>query len=175
MPLLDGEGLRAERWTRVADGAPVPPGADVILPLARFAAELEGLARTGGRLGVQVANTVALAALTSYLPRLALIAIEFPSFADGRGFSLARQLRLAGFTGELRATGHVIADQLGFLRACGFDTVELDAALAARQPAEHWVAAARAFSLSYQRGYDGPRNVLEARRAARARRLAAAD
>jgi len=70
------------------------------------------------------------------------IRIDFPSFADGRGFTIARQLRLMGFTGRLRACGHVLADQYAMARRAGFDEVEIDDALAARQPESQWLARA---------------------------------
>lgn len=78
-------------------------------------------------------------ALKDALATLTAIRVDFPSFADGRGFTIARRLRLAGFTGRLRAKGHVISDQYAMARRSGFDEVEIDAALAARQPAEQWV------------------------------------
>lgn len=71
-----------------------------------------------------------------------MIRVDFPSFADGRGFTLARILRMNGFTGRLRARGHVIADQYAMARRSGFDEVEIDAALAARQPEPQWLARA---------------------------------
>lgn len=70
------------------------------------------------------------------------IRIAFASFADGRGFTLAAHLRRLGFAGRLRAAGHVIADQYAMARRAGFDEVEIDAALAARQPVEQWLARA---------------------------------
>jgi uncharacterized protein (DUF934 family) len=70
------------------------------------------------------------------------IRIAFPKFSDGRGFTLARRLRQRGFTGRLRARGHVIADQYAMARRAGFDEVEIDAALAARQPEAQWLARA---------------------------------
>lgn len=71
-------------------------------------------------------------------PVLEMIRIDFPTSADGRGFTIARALRLRGYTGRLRARGHVLADQYAMARRCGFDEVEIDAALAARQPADQW-------------------------------------
>ncbi len=71
-------------------------------------------------------------------PTLQMIRIDFPSSADGRGFTIARALRLRGFTGRLRARGHVLADQYAMARRSGFDEVEIDDALATRQPAEQW-------------------------------------
>ena len=67
-----------------------------------------------------------------------LIRIRFASFADGRGFTLARRLRLQGYKGRLRAAGHVIADQYAMARRAGFDEVEVPAALALRQAEPHW-------------------------------------
>ena len=61
-------------------------------------------------------------ALIPYLDRLALIEIAFPTFRDGRGYSSARVLREAGYTGELRAEGDVLVDQIPFMRRCGFDS-----------------------------------------------------
>ena len=81
-------------------------------------------------------------ALTGPLLDAAMIRIEFPSFADGRGFTLARLLRLNGYRGRLRAAGHVISDQYAMVRRSGFDEVEISDDLAARQPEPHWQARA---------------------------------
>lgn len=67
-----------------------------------------------------------------------IIRIDFPSAADGRGFTIARMLRLRGFTGRLRAKGHVLADQYAMARRTGFDEVEIPDDLAARQPEPQW-------------------------------------
>jgi uncharacterized protein (DUF934 family) len=68
-----------------------------------------------------------------------LIRVDFPSFADGRGFTIARQLRLMGYKGRLRARGHLIADQYAMARRAGFDEVEISPDLAGRQPEEQWL------------------------------------
>ena len=60
--------------------------------------------------------------LLPYLDRLALVEIDFPRFRDGRGYSSARILREAGYTGEIRASGDVLVDQVLFMRRCGFDS-----------------------------------------------------
>ena len=77
-------------------------------------------------------NTIALT------PTLQMIRVDFPSFADGRGFTIARLLRLRGFTGRLRAKGHVLSDQYAMARRAGFDEVEISDELAARQPQDEW-------------------------------------
>ncbi len=59
--------------------------------------------------------------LIPHLGQLALIEVSFPAFRDGRGYSTARILREAGYTGELRAAGDVLVDQISHMRRCGFD------------------------------------------------------
>ena len=78
------------------------------------------------------------ASLPGRLEGVETIRVDFPSFADGRGFTIARQLRLMGFTGRLRARGHVIADQYAMARRAGFDEVEISDELAKRQPEDEW-------------------------------------
>jgi len=61
-------------------------------------------------------------ALLPYLDRIALVEVSFPKFRDGRGYSTGRILREAGYTGELRAQGDVLVDQIPLMRRCGFDS-----------------------------------------------------
>ena len=76
--------------------------------------------RTKARSAIEVASGEAVDALAPYLQRLALIALAFPKFSDGRAYSSARLLReRLGFTGELRAIGDVLADQIPLMRRCG--------------------------------------------------------
>ncbi|MFN3954276.1 MAG: DUF934 domain-containing protein [Pararhodobacter sp.] len=88
--------------------------------------------------GLDLPADTAPGALEGLMRGAALIRIRFNQFSDGRGFTLARQLRRLGYGGRLRAVGHVLADQYAMARRSGFDEVEIDAALAARQPAAHW-------------------------------------
>ena len=81
---------------------------------------------------------------------LQMIRIDFPSSADGRGFTIARALRLRGYEGRLRAHGHVIADQYAMARRSGFDEVEINDEIAARQPAAQWLARADWKANDYQ-------------------------
>jgi uncharacterized protein (DUF934 family) len=87
----------------------------------------------------------------------ALVRITFPSSSDGRGFTLARLLRLRGFRGRLRAAGHVIADQYAMVRRAGFDEVEIDDALAKRQPEDQWLFRADWRAHDYQARLGGLR------------------
>jgi uncharacterized protein (DUF934 family) len=77
-------------------------------------------------------------AVARHFRRTSVIRIPFRSFADGRGFTLARELRRLGYRGRIRAAGHLISDQWPLARACGFDEVEITAAQAARQPEAAW-------------------------------------
>lgn len=79
-----------------------------------------------------------------------LIRVEFPSFSDGRGFTIAKVLRNRGYTGHLRAKGHVIADQYTMARRSGFDDVEISDELAARQPESQWIFRANWRAHDYQ-------------------------
>ncbi|ASK87445.1 DUF934 domain-containing protein [Sphingorhabdus sp. SMR4y] len=64
--------------------------------------------------------------LLPYLDRLSLVEIDFPAFGDGRGYSAAQILRESGYTGELRASGDVLLDQVSHMRRCGFDAFAPD-------------------------------------------------
>jgi len=156
--LVTREGLKPDRFRRDLETS-----APRLVPLDT----LENALASNGEIGVEIANTVKAEALLPHFDRLALIAIAFPAYGDGRGYSLAKQLRALGFTGTLRAVGPLIADQFHYALACGFDEIELPAANAARQPEPQWQAALAQRSLSYQRGYDQPGNILERRRARR--------
>ncbi len=79
-----------------------------------------------------------------------MVRVDFPSSADGRGFTIARVLRLKGYKGRLRAKGHVLADQYAMARRSGFDEVEIDNALASRQPEDQWLARANWEENNYQ-------------------------
>ncbi len=87
---------------------------------------------------VDLAQTDDPETLRAALPDLNLIRIAFPAFNDGRAFTVARRLRMMGYTGTLRAHGPVIADQYTMLRRVGFDQVEIPDDLAQRQPARQW-------------------------------------
>ena len=89
-------------------------------------------ARTGH--GIDLPSSADPAELAGRLSDIPLIRVDFPSFADGRGFTIAARLRRMGYRGRLRANGHVIADQYAMARRAGFDEVEFDDGLAARQP-----------------------------------------
>jgi uncharacterized protein (DUF934 family) len=87
---------------------------------------------------VDLSNTDDPTALAGHLDQLTLIRVAFPAFNDGRAFTIARRLRMMGYTGQLLALGPVIADQYAMLRRVGFDGAEIPDDIAARQPADQW-------------------------------------
>ncbi|OAN84565.1 oxidoreductase [Jannaschia sp. EhC01] len=108
----------------------------------------EGVPANGTAVDIAPSDDVAV--LAGNLARLTFIRVAFPSSADGRGFTLAKRLRAMGYRGRLRAAGHVLADQYAMARRAGFDEVEIDAALAARQPEAQWLARADWHAHDYQ-------------------------
>ena len=92
------------------------------------------------------------APLFEHLQVIPLVAINFPVFTDGRGFSYGRELRERGFTGELRASGHFIRDQMTYLARCGFDAFQL----ADESALDEALASLRDFSEHYQAAIDQP-------------------
>ena len=117
--------FRRDAWVSVADGEPLPE-TPVILSRKRWLAEREALTSRNAPLGLLIAAGEAVDDLAADLGRFALIALDFPKFSDGRAFSIARLLREKhGHTGELRAVGNVLSDQIPFMRRVGFDAFEV--------------------------------------------------
>ncbi len=108
---------------------------------------------TGGFEGANVldlASDTDPATLADKLAGVEMIRVDFPTFSDGRGFTIARMLRLMGYDGRLRAKGHVISDQYAMARRVGFDEVEISDDLATRQPEDQWLFRANWQSHNYQ-------------------------
>jgi uncharacterized protein (DUF934 family) len=152
MPLVEGGRIVEDRYLRVTDDAPIPDRVPVIVPATRFLADAGELTRRDGSLGVAWPNDRRVAELAPWLGHIALLALEFPKFRDGRAYSQARLLREQyGFRGTLRATGDILRDQFNFLVRAGFDSFEVKKAADARVFAE---VLAR-YSVVYQPGADG--------------------
>jgi len=156
MPLLKAaQGFVDDDWTQLGPEEPLPSQGDVVVPWTRLARDWETLLRHDGRLGVLFPNNEKVASLDLYLSRLALVVLNFPVFNDGRSFSIARQLRLDGFLGELRASGNVMPDLLQFMLQVGFDSFEVTE----RYSPELWTKSLKRMSLTYQHGLGDGRTV----------------
>ncbi len=149
-----------------ADGvaAALPPSGDVIVPLALWQASREQLLARAGRLGVWLSGDQDPAEIAGDLQHFEVVAVDFPKFTNGRGYSVGRLLRERhGWRGELRAVGDIQRDQLSYLARCGFDAFDLrdadDSAAA--------LAAFDDFSESYQACVDQPVPLFRRRQAAR--------
>jgi len=125
--LTDGVAAYADdSFVHVTDEDAIPEAGDVILSLTRFQAEGDALLSSNSRkVGVRIESNEEVEALAYDLPRLAVVAVAFPKFRDGRAYTSARLLReRLGFNGEVRAVGDVLQEQLGFMIRCGFDAFE---------------------------------------------------
>lgn len=126
MALYRNGRVVADAWRFPADNEPVPALGDVALPKARFIAERAALRARASRLGVVLTGGDSIDGVDIDLPRLSLIVLRFARFADGRPYSIARQLRDHwGYRGELRAAGEVLRDQIALLLRAGFDALEI--------------------------------------------------
>lgn len=158
MRVIKDRKIIDDGWTLLAPEAPIPPSGDVIVSVAQWAAYNATLgaaapAERSGKLGV-VVHSDELPEQIEHLDRLPLIAIDFPKFGDGRGYTTARLLRQRlGYKGELRAVGDVLRDQLFYMARCGIDSF----ALKAGKDIEGALAAFDDFSVAYQAAADDPR------------------
>jgi uncharacterized protein (DUF934 family) len=150
--LIKSRRIVADSWQRLkrgADGAlpELPERGDYIVPLALWLERRAELLERPGELGVWIDSHEEPEAIAADVGRFAVIAVNFPKFQDGRGFSIGRLLRERyGHKGELRAVGHITRDHLYYMEGCGFDAFELREG----EDAEQALAGFGAFSESYQ-------------------------
>ncbi|MFZ5669167.1 MAG: DUF934 domain-containing protein [Pseudomonadota bacterium] len=159
--LADGRcSASTDPFVDLADEDALPPDGPVILSLARFQADGDALVSAGRPVGVRLAPDEAVEDLAYDLPRLALVAVVFPRFGDGRGYSSAALLRgRLGYAGEIRAVGEVLREQAAFLVRAGFDAfLPTDGSGAAA-----WAAAAGRYRHVYQRAADARAPAFEER------------
>ena len=150
--IKDGK-ISTDGWLHADASSPLPAAGDVIVPLARWLAEREQLLSRSGRIGVRLASSEGPEPVREDLQHIALIALEFPSFRDGRAYSYARILREQyGFRGELRAVGNVLYDQFMFMHRCGINAYEVQK----DGDAERFARALTEFTVRYQPGEETP-------------------
>ena len=152
MPLIKNGRVIADRYVHVLDDAPLPDGIPVIAPATRFLADAAEILQHDASVGVAWPNNRRVAELAPYLDRLAVVALAFPAFKDGRAYSQARLLRERyGFRGELRATGQILRDQFMFLVRAGFDVLDV----AKASDVEAFATALKRYSVFYQAAGEG--------------------
>lgn len=152
--LMNAQGARiADEWTFLADGEDGPESGAFVLPITRWLAERETLlARNDVKLGILIGAGEKIEDVADDLSRFDLVAVAFPAYRDGRGFTTARLARERyGFKGDLRAVGDVLPDLLFYMLRCGFSSFTLRAP----HPEEDFARAAKTFSISYQAASDG--------------------
>ncbi len=160
MPLIKNGAFEDDKWVAVDDDSDLPADKPVILSLARWQAERETLVGRNAPVAVKLQSSEAPDALQADLDRLAMIALDFPAFKDGRGYSYARVLREHfGFEGEIRATGEVLRDQWLAMTRCGVDAF----IVADNVTLEAFNEAVNELSLVYQPTGDGRKTVMQLR------------
>lgn len=169
VPVLTRDGTWiADEWSVIRDpAAAVNESEAALLPLTLYLTQSPLTAR-----GVCLSPTDDPAALVPYLDAIPLIAIDFPVFNDGRGYSIAAVLRSRyQYRGDLRAIGDVLIDQLFFLRRVGFTSFLL------RADQDHFKAVVklRTFSDAYQGAADNPLPAFRRHARPNARELAEHD
>jgi len=152
MPLVKGGRIVADDFTRIEDGGELPASGKILVPAARFLADHAEYAGREGGVGVIWPNDKNIAELVPHLGKLALIALVFPAYKDGRAYSQARLLRERyNYRGELRATGQILRDQFVFMLRAGFDSFEVKK----QADAEAFMQTAKRYSVFYQPTGDG--------------------
>ena len=163
-PLIANGAVVDDTWVFIDDETPLGD-TPAIISLDRLKAEADTLRSRNAKLGVVIrTNTQGktklgedVRELSPYLDMLTTIAIDFPVYRNGRGYSDARILREElGFKGELRAIGEVLFDQWSFMARCGFNTFEIDSSI----PVKAFNEALNELSEAYQPAVDNQRGVL---------------
>lgn len=160
MALIKGGVVIEDPFVSVAGDEPLPPEGGVIVGLERWRAARAELVARGTPLGVRLRSDEPPEQIADDLAVLALVALEFPAFRDGRAYSYARILRERyGFAGEIRAVGDVLMEQLHFMLRTGFDAFELGG----DDPLAQYEAALEDFSVWYQPTGDGRTTAVQLR------------
>ena len=160
MPLVKGGKITDDVFVHVADGAALPDDGAVLVSAARFLGNPAAILDRKARAGVMWPNNRDVDDLVPHLDRLAVVALVFPTFRDGRAYSQARLLRERfSYRGELRATGQVLRDQFVFMLRAGFDSFEVKK----QSDAEAFAQTVKRYSVFYQPTGDGRLTALHRR------------
>ena len=121
--LKNRQFVNDDNWSEISDEQLLVAGQTQIVSLARLE-QLESSV-SKAEIGVVISSEESIDTLLAHLEKVTLVVVRFEALRDGRGFSFARLLRRAGFTGEIRASGEVSRDRLAYLERCGFNSVLL--------------------------------------------------
>jgi uncharacterized protein (DUF934 family) len=158
MPLIKNGAVIADPFTMLADDQPLPAEGGAIVSLTRFRKDRETLLARNAPLGVRLNADESPEELGDDVHRLSVVVIVFPKFRDGRGFSWARMLRTRlNFTGEVRAGGDFLYDQISYLLRTGFDALDSNFTL------EDLNRARSEMSAVYQPSADGKKTIRDLR------------
>jgi uncharacterized protein (DUF934 family) len=158
MPLVKGGQIITDPFVLV--GAELSEAGAVLVTAKRFLQDAEAILQRSAKAGVIWPNNRDVDELVPYLDRLAVVALVFPSFRDGRAYSQARLLRERfAYRGELRATGQVLRDQFVFMLRAGFDAFEVKK----QADAEAFAQTVKRYSVFYQPTGDGRLTALHRR------------
>ncbi|MGO9007045.1 MAG: DUF934 domain-containing protein [Beijerinckiaceae bacterium] len=126
MTLFKNGAFVSDPWQRVDVTDDLPQDGKVLLSVEQWRQFAASHPRANIACGLLLEPGIDVEDFARDYDRLALVAINFPKFVDGRGYSMGRKVReRCGFSGELRATGDILFDQLQLLVRCGFDTFEI--------------------------------------------------
>jgi uncharacterized protein (DUF934 family) len=160
MPLVKGGKITDDVFVHVADGAALPDDGAILVPASRLLENPASVLDRKDKIGVIWPNNRDVDDLVPYLDRLAVVALVFPIFRDGRAYSQARLLRERfSYRGELRATGQVLRDQFVFMLRAGFDSFEVKK----QGDAEAFAQTVKRYSVFYQPTGDGRLTALHRR------------
>ncbi|HLV16378.1 MAG TPA: DUF934 domain-containing protein [Pseudomonas sp.] len=161
--IIKNDQVVTDNWHLLDKGASlegVPNSDNIIVPLALWREHAHALKARDGALGVWLDADEAVEEISDSLDCFQVVALNFPTFTDGRHYSSARLLRERyGYRGEIRAIGDVLRDQLFFMRRCGFDAY---AVRADRDPYDA-LEGLKDFTVTYQAATDDPRPLFRRR------------
>jgi uncharacterized protein (DUF934 family) len=126
MGLIRDGRLVPDPFTNVSGLEQLPAGVPLIVSFEQWQAHRDALLAGGQPLGLRLNSDQPPQLVATDLPHFTVIALDFPKFRDGRAYTHARMLRERfGFSGEVRAVGDLLQEQLHFMQRCGFDAFEV--------------------------------------------------
>ena len=153
MQIIKDQTVVTDNWQHIAADTAMSnlPNGDIIIPLQLWNENKNELQARTEQLGVRLDSGADLNEISDHLDKFSVIALEFPAFRDGRGYSLARRLREhLGYKGEIRAVGNVLRDQVEYMSRVGINAFEIDSS----QEIEDALNAFDDISIKYQASSD---------------------